>query len=360
MKVNITVGLLLFYLFIASGISGQQINTPHAQNPIPSDIKFQDKNSLDQDDMCIWIHPGDASQSLIISSDKDAGKVFVYDLRGNTLQTIPNPKPGNIDVRYKFPFNGKTVDIAAFNQRKDGLHNPDDPGYRIMVYIVNPDTRQLTRIDDGSIKTGKPNGGTLYHSRLTEKFYFFMTSEKLNGRIEQIELFENDKGSVSGKKVRSWELGGCEGVVADDENGVLFISQEDIGVWMVDAEPDADTTCQLIAKIGDNGLMDDVEGLALYKFSEKGGYLIVSSQSRHRFFIYNRDGQHEYVGSFAIQDVMETDGIEVTNVNLGDLYPSGFFLCHTDPEPSPVIGVAWDKIAKAINLRIDTIRNPRQ
>src|SRR5439155_1896470 len=53
--------------------------------------------------MCIWLHPSDASLRLIIGSDNKANKLFVYDLEGKTIQTIPAEQPGNIDVRYRFP-----------------------------------------------------------------------------------------------------------------------------------------------------------------------------------------------------------------------------------------------------------------
>ena len=51
-------------------------------------LSLNDPGIGDQDDMCIWIHP-DPSQSTIITSDKDVDKLFVYDLNGNTIQTLP-------------------------------------------------------------------------------------------------------------------------------------------------------------------------------------------------------------------------------------------------------------------------------
>src|SRR5580765_3137469 len=72
----------------------------------------------DEDDMCFWLHPTDLSRSTVISSDKKARSLFVYDLEGHLLQAIASPEPGNVDVRYDFPLGGREVDIVAFNDRE--------------------------------------------------------------------------------------------------------------------------------------------------------------------------------------------------------------------------------------------------
>ena len=51
--------------------------------------------------MCIWLHPSDASLSLIIGSDKKANKLFVYDLEGKTIQTIPAEQPRRANLHQR-------------------------------------------------------------------------------------------------------------------------------------------------------------------------------------------------------------------------------------------------------------------
>lgn len=58
-----------------------------------------DPAAIDQDDMCLWVHPSDPALSTVIVADKKAYKLFVYDLQGTTLQALDVPKPGNIDLR---------------------------------------------------------------------------------------------------------------------------------------------------------------------------------------------------------------------------------------------------------------------
>ena len=62
--------------------------------PAAPKVKCSAQGSADQDDMCIWVHPTDVSQSAIITSDKKANRIFVYDLEGRTLQSIPARQPG--------------------------------------------------------------------------------------------------------------------------------------------------------------------------------------------------------------------------------------------------------------------------
>lgn len=153
---------------------------------------------LDTDDMCIWIHPTDPSLSTIIAADKSARIIVVYDLSGDVLQTFSVlrtetalEQPGNIDLRYGFPLGDELIDIVAFNQRSGSTLRS------IHVYMVDPETRLLSRIDDGNIATHRNYGMCLYKSPSTGKFYAFATSEKREG-VEQYELFDNGDGQIMG------------------------------------------------------------------------------------------------------------------------------------------------------------------
>ncbi len=335
--------------------SDQQVVDDH--NAIPPTSKLLDPQSRDQDDMCLWVHPEDPALSLIISSDKVANKLFVYDLDGQTVQTLDVPRPGNVDLRYDFPFGDGQVDIVALNQR--------DQGFRIRVYAVDHMTRQLSRIDDNSIETGDSHGGTLFRSPVTRKMYFIKTSSDY-GLVEQFELFDGGDGSVKGRKIREWTIGGCEAAVADDRSGKVFIADEENGIYAVDGDPEGSVPGELIIKVGENGLQADVEGLAIYTRREGGGYLIASNQSQNSFSLYKRRGKHEFVGSFSIKGARHSDGIDVCSGRLNDAFPYGLFICHSDPDgseneaPCPLLVTAWQDIADVHNFSVDNTWNPRQ
>jgi len=308
----------------------------------------------DTDDMCIWIHPTDTSLSTIIGSDKAADMVVVYDLSGNTLQTTQlfqsdtgSEQPGNIDLRYGFSFGDEVVDIVALNQRAPSQGR----GFRI--YKIDSETRLLTRIDDGAAMEHANYGMCLYKSPVTGKFYAFATSKK--DGVEQYELVDNGEGQVTLVLVRRWDQKKCEGTVADDELGYVYICEESTGVWRYDAEPDASTEGTHIAVVGENGFKKDAEGVTIYYARDGGGYIIVSSQGSDSFLVYDRQPPHAYVKTFQIADVNDTDGVDVTNVDLGPAFPYGLFVCHDDGKPSRLVVCAYEDLG----LEIDTSYDPR-
>ncbi|MCA9744342.1 MAG: phytase [Deferribacteres bacterium] len=325
-----------------------------AQPVVKQSLVLTNDQVEDQDDICLWIHPNDPTQSTIIASDKVAGKIFVYDLQGQTLQTLSdNYKPGNIDVRYGFPIGGELIDIVAFNNRD---------GNTLVVYKVDRNTRLLERIDTREIKTTNNYGLCLYLSPKTGLYNAFITAK--NGHIQQFELFENN-GAVDAKLVREFNLSSqTEGCVCDDETGQAYFGEEDEGIWKIGAEKEDGESPTMIAKVGDaSGLADDVEGLTLYYAANGTGYLIASSQGENRYTVFERQPPHNPVGEFQIDGVTSTDGIDVANVPLGSEFPQGIFMYHNgESSPYPAGAASWKDIASSISggLLIDTnYWNPR-
>jgi 3-phytase len=306
--------------------------------PAPT-VTLADRAARDQDDMCVWVHPTDPAKSTVVVSDKHANKLFVYDLAGQTIQTVDVKHPGNIDTRRGFSLAGKPVDVVAVNLRGEKS---------LAVFRVDPDSRKLTRVDDGTIATGDNYGGCLYRSAKTGKLYAITTSYAK--AVTQFELID-DAGTVRAKRVRSWKVGGvCEAAVADDATGKLYVAEEGAGVWELGAEPDDPAPGAVAIKVGRNGLKGDVEGLAIFPTGKTTGYLIVSDQGKNAFRVYRREGTHEYLGAFGVKGAVDTDGLEVVAEHLGPAFPDGLFACHTAAKsPCPVLLTPWGAIAKTFD-----------
>jgi len=308
----------------------------------------------DTDDHCIWIHPTDPSLSTIITADKAADNLVVYDLSGATLQILPfyqsdtgSEQPGNVDLRYGFPLGGELVDIVAVNQRASSQ------GRGARIFTVDPETRLLTRVDDGLVMEHANYGMCLYKSPVTGKFYYFATSKSQG--VRQYELVDNGQGQITLVEVRAWDLKKCESAVADDELGYVYVAEERSGIYRYGAEPDDSTEGVHIAVVGENGYDNDAEGLTIYYARDGGGYLIASSQGNDRFIVYERQPPHDFVKAFHVEGVKETDGIDVTNVDLSPDFPYGLFVCHADGKPSIAVVVAYEDLG----LEIDTSYDPR-
>jgi 3-phytase len=287
-------------------------------------LVLSDPSANDQDDLCIWIAPDDPARSTLITSDKFADLIFVYDLQGNRLQSIPTSgTPGNIDLVTGFPYQGEWIDIAVLNNRTKN---------RLMVYGVDPELRTLTRIDANDLACADNYGLCLYRSRFDGTTYVFTTSQL--GEIHQYALFDAGAG-LAVQEVRAWSFGSItEGCVADPKFGVVYFAQETVGIWKVRAEPDEEPPGVLIARVGENGLAADVEGLTLCPGPGREGYLIASSQGNSTFKAYERTPPHSFVTTVTVLGVTETDGIDVTARSLGPAFPLGLFACH-DNSASP-------------------------
>ncbi|WP_445629588.1 phytase [Nostoc sp. DSM 114167] len=357
----------------------------------------------DADDPAIYVNATNASESLILTSVKNAG-LRVYDLSGNLLQTV-NPggiRYNNIDLQYGFKLGNQSIDIAVASDRNNDKlaifkinPNPTTPGQYLedITYSNIGTIFQAAPFEPPySASTRSSYGVTLYRSPITNDYYVF-TSRRETGDIAQFKLIDKGNGKIGAELVREFTIPSpttegrspqTEGMVVDQETGFLYIAQEDVGIWKFQAEPDGGTTGKLIDRVrfeGGSHLTDDAEGLTIYYGKNGTGYLLASSQGDSTFVAYTREGNNEYVGNFAIgnngsiDSVQESDGADVINVPLGPNFPFGLFVTQDGSnEPAKTIDgenvssnfklVPWENIANAFpnSLNIDTTsydpRNP--
>ncbi|HVK79695.1 MAG TPA: phytase, partial [Verrucomicrobiae bacterium] len=307
------------------------------------------------DDPAIWVDRRDPSRSIIIGTQKQSG-LYVYDLQGNVLQFLPDGRMNNVDVRDNFRLGYQTVSlVTASNRTTDG----------IAIYRVDSATRRLIDVADGIQPTGflDPYGLCMYRSAHTNDTYVFINGD--DGDIRQYRLTDGGNGHVRATPVRDIPFGSqTEGCVADDETGVLYVAEEDVGLWRISAEPDGGTTPTSITTVAANdALKDDLEGIGLYDLGGGRGYLVLSSQGNNTYAVFRREGNNEYVGSFAvladaargIDGISETDGLEVLSANLGGQYAGGIFVAQDGRNIAPQENqnfklVPWSAIAEALYL----------
>ena len=91
--------------------------------------------------------------------------------------------------------------------------------------------------------------------------------------------------------------------------------------------------------------------------------MIASSQGDNSFNLYNRQNPYNYIGSFKIghsldiDNVSDTDGIDVTNINLGTNYKKGLFVVQDGTNDGAEIVerqnfkyVSFEDVIKVLNL----------
>lgn len=287
----------------------------------------------DTDDPAIWIHPTDPSQSLILGTDKggetDQGGLYVFRLDGTIDRErsfVPLNRPNNVDVAYNLILGTDTLDIAVVTVRRENT---------IRVFSL-PD---MTPIDNGGIPVFEgesdrdPMGITLFTDQTTGAIYATVGRKfgASGSYIWQYELIDSGDGYVTGNVVRQFgEFSGLkeiEALVADNELGYIYFSDEGFGVRKYYAHPDSSSV--ELAILAQEHVRDDHEGLSIFKYPDGTGYLILSDQQGQRFNLYTREGNNTYLRSVPTM-ALESDGNDITPVGLNSMFPNGLFVAMSD------------------------------
>jgi 3-phytase len=305
------------------------------------------------DDPAIWINRASPAESLVIGTDKKRG-LNVYGLDGALRQALPVGRVNNVDLRDGFEVDGQPMTIVAASDRDRNA---------IALFALSPERLELINVADGVLATGLTEiyGLCMYQDIKQGRLFVFVNDK--DGRFQQHELLARPgSGRVGTRIVREFRLDTQpEGCVADDEFGWLYIGEEGLGFYRMAAAPDAPTDLLTVDTVGKGTLVADVEGLAIYRGPDGGGYLVVSSQGDNAYALYRRSPPNEFVGRFRIADgavvdgASETDGLEVTSFALPAPYQDGLLVVqdghNTQPrEPQNFKLVPWGEVRRALSL----------
>jgi 3-phytase len=336
---------VLSVLLLAGCASPQPAVSPLPTASVSAKLETQPVATLDDaaDDPAIWRNKVKPEQSLIIATDKRAG-IHVYDLLGQQISFTPSPRLNNVDLR---DVGGNVGILVAASDRQDLLNA------KMAMFRLDTDARRLVPLGSIAVGAGEAYGMCLWQ-RASDKALFGFVVLK-DGRIDQIAIDTN--GAVpTGKLVRSLKLGTqSEGCVVDDRTGILYVAEEDVGLWKFDASPDGPMTPIAIAKADGNEIVMDAEGVALAPSGSDGGYVVVSSQGDNAYVVYKLP-EAKYVGRFRINDgkvdgVQETDGIELMLGDFGPDFPGGLLVVQ-DGDNRPATQnfklVSWADVVAAL------------
>lgn len=310
------------------------------------------------DDPAFWLHPTDASKSMIIGTNKQGG-LMAYNMDGEELQYLNEGEPNNVDIRNVKAADGSTISLAAATNRD---------GNTITLYQIQEATDSVKPITKLTATGSNTKDGELA-SELKEVYglcmyqstdgtpYVFANGK--DGTVEQWKITLGD--SITGEKVRMLKVESQpEGCVADDKTGILYLGEEDVGIWTFEAAENGATTATEFAKIDGKTLVADVEGLTMYD-NGTNKYLLASSQGNNTFVVYDLNNNNKVVSTFAIigddakglDGVSDTDGIHAVSTPVGSNYPNGLFIAQDFYNINAEYGlenqnfkvVNWDDIA---------------
>ena len=341
-KINIFFIAPLVLLFLSSCGQGTKqtgatadtvVNTPEVKPVIITEpVEF------DTDDPAIWINKADPSKSLVIGTDKDAkGGLYVFDLQGKILKdkTVHLQRPNNVDLAYGLMLNGKPTDIAIASERIT---------HKLRIFSL-PDMKP---VDNGGIPIFEGETGEEYRDLMGIAIYtakdgkMYAIAGRKNGPttggyLWQYLLADDGKGNVKATLVRKFgKYSGkkeIESIAVDNELGHIYYSDEQVGVWEYEADPNKGD--KELAIFGTTGFKVDHEGISIYKLTGTTGYILVSDQGANRFQIFSREGtkanpyEHKLLKVINVA-ARQSDGSDVVNVPLNSTFKHGLFVVMSD------------------------------
>ncbi len=300
------------------------------------------------DDPAIWLHPDEPSRSRVLGTDKQGG-LLVYDLQGRQLQDLRVGRLNNVDLRAGFDLGGQRVDLAVASHRD---------GNALQFFAIDRASGELS--DLGLAPTALSDIYGLCLFQQPDGVIHAIANDK-DGTFVQYRL-DGSSGRVQATLARQFKVASQpEGCVADDRNQRLFVGEEDVAVWTLDARAEAPAELQQVIAAGDR-VRADIEGLAFYQ-GEQRDYLVISSQGNDSYVVL--DGQAPYAvrGAFrigldaarGIDGVSETDGLEVTSANLGGPWSQGMLVVQDGRKRMPegrqnYKYLPWSAVAEALGL----------
>jgi 3-phytase len=288
---------------------------------------------------------------LIIGTDKKAG-IYVYGLDGQIAHFVDAGRVNNVDLL-------ENVDLPAPEgaTRKGILvvaSDRNDPlAAKLALFELNPQTRQLTRLNSLDAGAGEAYGVCLGRKDGQVVAYSIIK----DGSVREMTLRATPAGMV-GEAGRSWKLATqSEGCVVDNDRQTLEVAEEDVGLWRIDLTAGQTKAPVKIAAADGREIVMDAEGVALADEGQGRGYIIVSSQGDNAYAVYTR-AEGRYVGRFRIgagriEGTQETDGIELKLGNFGPTYPEGLFVAQDGVTQSGAQNfklLSWRDIRLALGL----------
>lgn len=285
----------------------------------------------DTDDPCIWYNQENPAKSIVFGTDKEIeGGIYAFDLNGKIIQDkciLDLQYPNNVDLVQGVEFNGNKMDILVTGEREANQFrlysvpdmNPIDGG-GIPAFA---DAKNIAyRRPMGVAMYKNPNNGKVYliSSRKEGPKENYLYQYELNYIDGEIKLLEPRKfGAFSG-------TGEIEAIMVDHEFGYIYYSDEAFGIQKYFADPAKGN--QLVSTFGRDNFTEDREGIALWPKEGGTGYIIVSDQQRFSFNVYDRIS-NEFIKKITLKTI-ETDGCDILNAPLGNVFPNGVFVAMTE------------------------------
>ena len=270
------------------------------------------------------------------------GGLEVYDLSGKHVSTTPAGEVAAVDVAYGIALGKRTATVlAAIDTTTNSLR------------LFEMNQARLAEIGARPLPLGfAAEGVCLFRNPLDSALYAFVVGD--GGEIDQQTLFATAEGKLDARQVRRVNVPSpLKQCVAGD--GHVYASEEGVGIWRINADPEADVSARLVDAPRLGHLQEESGGVALYDGGEGSRWLIASDTSAGRLNVYDRDNDHAFLGNFRAgapktgNAIGEPGPLFASASPLGKEFPNGVLLV-TDEDDSNYKMVSIADIASTLKL----------
>ncbi|MEO8012357.1 MAG: phytase [Dokdonella sp.] len=294
----------------------------------------------------------EGSRSRVVSTTA-LGGLEIHDLVGVRLGNTPAGEAVSVAVAHDVPVGSGSATVIA---------TIDSQGHRLRLYTMTGDA--LTEIGARPIDLGFAGEGVCLHtSPLDGSLNAFVVGD--GGEIDHQLIYADANGKLDARQVRRIgvpsPLKQC--VVAAD--GKLYASEETVGIWRFNADPEAYAEPTLIDSPRLGKLGEEVGGLAVYDGGDGNRWLIASVASDGQLNVYDRDDDDRYIGSFKVRGAAASGAIGdpgplfATSRALGGAFPNGALLV-ADEDDASIKLVSIADLASTIKRAAGSPQDPRK
>ncbi len=297
----------------------------------------------------LWQHAQDPSRNLLFSAEGDAG-VTVQALDGSRRQRLAAGAADFLALSYGFDAGSGPGALLVVQDRAAAA---------LRAYAVDAATGSLRELAQVPLALGAElTGLCLYRSPLYGRHYAFAATD--DGELQQWE-FSARNGGVAGRMVRRIPVGkGVAACATDDASGTLYLADETVGIWRLAADPETDTTRELVALVAPRGpLGDAVQAIASLQWGGTS-YLLAADEDGARIHVLALP-EARHAGSFTLQDLARAEFGSLWASAYGGPGPgAGLVLVADEGGPEPAFRrLSWQAIATALELPGGPTAHPR-
>ena len=288
---------------------------------------------------------GNPGRSHIVTTAA-LGGLEVYDLAGKRVGATPSGEVAAVAVAYDVALgNGKATVLAAIDTTTNSLRLFSMKGSRLQEIGARP------------LPLGfAAEGVCLFRNPLDNALYTFVVGD--GGEIDQHILFPTAGGKLDARQVRRINVPSTLKQCAADARGHVYASEEGVGIWRFNADPEADVSATLVDAPRLGHLDKESGGIAVYEGGKGNRWLIASDTSTGQVNVYDRGDHDKFLGAFKVaapkgnEAIGEPGPLFATRTAAGKAFPHGMLLV-TDEDDSNYKVLSMEDIARALKLSLN-------